>query len=163
MIQLREFTIVDAAPLVELLNNDNVVKYLTSRIPFPYEKKDADWWVNDGCKDGIVKAIEYQADLAGVVAVNRGEYQHSRTAEIGYWLGEQFWGKGIATEAVREMTEMIFSTTDIVRLFAPVFEPNKASMRVLEKCGYKLDAIFDKGVFKDGILLNEHVYSQVIS
>ena len=163
MILLREFRTQDTDSLVRHLNNEHVVRYLTSRIPFPYTQNDAQWWIQTGCKDGVVKAIEYMGELAGTVGAHPGDHQHARTAEIGYWLGEEFWGKGIATEAVRIMTDEIFSTTDIVRLFAPVFSPNKASMRVLEKCGYKLDGILEKGVYKNGVFMNEYIYSRVHS
>jgi len=102
-------------------------------------------------------------EFAGVIGVSVGEYQHSRCAELGYWLGEEYWGKGIASDSLTQMTEYIFSSTKIVRLFAPVFDPNKASMRVLEKCGYKLEGVLEKGIFKNGEFFNEHMFARVHS
>ncbi|MFX6949463.1 GNAT family protein, partial [Acinetobacter baumannii] len=74
------------------------------------------------------------------------------SAEIGYWLAEPFWGQGIATEAVRQLVEYTFYYFDIVRLYAEVFETNKASMRVLEKNGFYLEGVRRKAVFKNGLL-----------
>jgi len=147
MTIFRDFKLEDTELLIKHLNNENVIRYLSTRIPYPYTNTDAAWWIETGSKDGITKAIEFEGEFAGVIGITRGEHQHSRQGEIGYWLGEKFWGKGIASKAVAQMTENILSTTDIVRLFAPVYNPNKASMHVLEKCNYKLDCVFEKKCF----------------
>ena len=160
MIQLRELEEQDADALVKHLNNEVVIRYLTGRIPFPYTQKDAEWWIQTGHKEGIVRAIQYEEEFAGVIGVHSGSYHHAKNAEIGYWLGEDFWGKGIATKSVGIMTARAFQTKNIVRIYAPVFAPNKLSMRVLEKNGYTLDAVFRKNVFKNGELFDEHVYSK---
>ncbi len=163
MINLRGFEIADTEHIIRHLNNEKVIKYLTTKIPYPYTANDASWWINTGSKEGITKAIDVHGKFAGVISVAIGEFQHSRSAEIGYWLGEEFWGKGVASEAVEQMTNQVFSSTEIVRLFAPVFDPNNASIRVLEKCGYELEGIFKKSVFKNGEFYNEHVYARVYS
>ena len=158
---LRDLKQQDTKLLVEFLNNINVTKYLSTRIPQPYTSQDAEWWVNKGSKTGITKAIEVNENFAGVIGVTIGEYENSRSAEIGYWLGEEYWGKGIATEAITEMTNDVFSSTEIIRLFAPVFSPNKASMRVLEKCGYTLAGVFKKAVFKNGEYFDGHLFEKI--
>ncbi|MFY0022190.1 GNAT family protein, partial [Acinetobacter baumannii] len=80
------------------------------------------------------------------------------SAEIGYWLAEPFWGQGIATEAVRQLVEYTFYYFDIVRLYAEVFETNKASMRVLEKNGFYLEGVRRKAVFKNGLLMDDFIW-----
>lgn len=159
----RDFNQGDIEPLVKLLNNKNVTKYLTSRIAQPYTVQDAEWWVNTGSQVGIAKAIEVNGNFAGVISAIAGEHENSRSAEIGYWLGEEFWGKGIATEAIKKMTDHVFSNTGIVRLFAPVFSPNKKSMHVLEKCGYMQEGILKKAIFKNGQYLDEYLFAKINS
>jgi RimJ/RimL family protein N-acetyltransferase len=163
MIELSDLEQRNIDVLVKLLNNKNVTKYLTSRIPQPYTTEDAEWWINTGSKTGITNAIQVDGYFAGVINVTAGEYENFRSAEIGYWLGEDYWGKGIATEAVEKMTNYVFSSTEIVRLFAPVFSPNIKSMRVLEKNGYIKEGIFKKSIFKSGEYFDEHLFAKVHS
>lgn len=161
MVVLREFTIGDTPLLQEYLNNPRVTKHLTSSIPQPYEKKDAEWWVNEGSKIGIVRAIEYEGVFIGAVGAHRKQFEHSRTAEIGYWLADSHWSKGIATIALRQLTAYIFQSTDIVRLQAHVFEGNFASAKVLEKAGYRLEGILKKTIFKRGVFMDASLYAAV--
>ena len=163
MISLREFSPKDASALVELLNNHRVTRYLSSRLPFPYSDEDADWWISTGSKNDIIRAITVEEQLVGCVGSEMGTYDESKTAEIGYWIGEPFWGAGYATQAVKALTNMVFSETEIVRIYAPVFSPNLASMRVLEKCGYECEGIFRKGCYKDGQFYDKHIYARISS
>ncbi|MCR9104469.1 MAG: GNAT family N-acetyltransferase [Gammaproteobacteria bacterium] len=163
MIELRDFHPSDLHSLVILLNNENVARYLSTRIPFPYSESDADWWISTGSKEGLVKAISVEESLIGCVGATPGSFEESRTAEIGYWIGEPYWGFGYATAAVQRLTSTIFSDTDIVRIFAPVFSPNLASMRVLEKCGYELEGVFRKACYKDEQYYDKHIFSKVHS
>ncbi|HWH67903.1 MAG TPA: GNAT family protein, partial [Candidatus Sulfotelmatobacter sp.] len=84
---------------------------------------------------------------------------YSKTADFGYWLGEPFWGRGIMTTAARRMVDYIFTHFDIVRIHAGIFEWNGASMRVLEKAGFRKECVFEQSVFKDGQVIDEHRYS----
>jgi ribosomal-protein-alanine N-acetyltransferase len=161
MVRLREFNINDAPSLRGYLNNSNVTRYLTTSIPQPYKEEDADWWINEGSKAGIVRAIEYKGVFIGAVGANRKQFEQSRSAEVGYWLAENHWGKGIATTALRELSKLVFHSTDIVRLQAHVFEGNFASARVLEKAGYKLEGVLRKAVFKRGALMDASLYAAV--
>jgi RimJ/RimL family protein N-acetyltransferase len=160
---LRAFCKNDIDSLVLFLNNKNVTKFLTSRIPQPYSIEDAEWWVNTGSKEGINKAVEVNGRYIGTIGITAGQFESNRSAVIGYWFEEHSWGKGIATEAVMEITEYVFNKTNIVRLYATVFSPNKASMRVLEKCGYQLEGILKKSIFKNGVFLDEHLYAKIRS
>lgn len=158
MITLRRYDENDIPLLVEYLNNPRVTAHLTSRIPQPYTINDAQWWVREGSTQGYTRAIEWENRLVGTIGANRGQFEFSRSAEIGYWLAEPFWGNGIATAALSAVTTEIFRDTDIVRLFANVVEGNTASCRVLEKCGYQQEALLQKAFFKHDIFNNAHLY-----
>ena len=159
MIDLRGFLDTDVDAIAKHANNFNVSRYMASRMPYPYTKEDALWWVEFGNKElGHNKAIDLDGECIGVVGVQFGEFELQYSAEIGYWIAEDHWGKGIGTEAVSKMTNNAFSDTKIVRLCAPVYNPNKASMRVLEKCGYTLEAIHRKAAFKNNEFIDEHVF-----
>ncbi len=161
MISLREFTAQDVQSLVHMANNFNVSKYLTSSFPYPYTEKDAEWWINEGCKEAITRVIAVDGQLAGAVSARRESFEHSYSAEIGYWLGEEFWGRGIASVALTALTNEVLTSTDLVRLYARVFSPNKASGRVLEKCGYSLEARLQKHIYKNGEFMDELVYTKI--
>src|SRR5947209_2302263 len=100
-------------------------------------------------------------EAVGGIGVELGRDVFYRSAEIGYWLGEPYWGRGIATEALRAITECAFMTFDLCRLQAGVFEWNPASMRVLEKAGFTLEARHRKNVTKDGETIDRVVYALV--
>jgi RimJ/RimL family protein N-acetyltransferase len=162
MIHFRDLAAQDEARLVRYLNNSHVVKYLTSRIPSPYTLEDANWWINTGSKDSAVtKVIEFDGVFCGVISVYRQQFEYSHSAEIGYWLAEEFWGKGIASAALAQFSEFILSTTDIIRLYASVFSANPVSMKVLEKAGYSCEGIFRKGANKNDKYYDVHLFALV--
>jgi len=159
MIILRKFKEEDKVQLSHILNEPEVIKYLSSKIPKPYTLQDAQWWISTGSKISIVKAIELNGTLIGCIGANRGEFEFQRSAEIGYWIAKDYWRQGVATHAINELIPLIFTTTDIVRLFASVFSENTASIRTLNKCGLKLEAIHKKAIYKDGKFYNNHIFS----
>lgn len=161
MIVLREFKQEDVFLLQDHLNNPQVTQYLTSSIPQPYTLDDAKWWINEGCKGGIVRAIEYNGQLVGSVGANRRQFEQARTGEIGYWIAQSYWGKGIATAALIELTAHILQTSDILRVQAHVFAGNLASNRVLEKAGYSLEGVLRKAVCKQGVIMDAFLYAIV--
>ena len=152
MITLREYKKADVDRLVELANNENVSRYLVYTFPYPYKKQDAEWWIEEGAtaNNSVTKVIDYNGIFVGSVGITPQNGWKEHSAEIGYWLGEKYWGKGIATESLRMMTEIGFSELEFRKLFAPVLGPNKASMRVLDKCGYILEGVFKQDVYKGG-------------
>jgi len=155
MITLRKYTKDDASRLVQLANNKNVSKYLAPRFPYPYTEQDSHWWLETGCKqdNAINRAIEYNSVFVGGAGLTPQNGWKSHIAEIGYWIGEEYWGKGIATEAIRQLTLLAKATKKYNKLFAPVLGPNKASMRALEKNKFILE-----GVFKQEVIKNEMYY-----
>lgn len=161
-VTLRPFTRSIADRLAQLANNKNVVAQVRDNFPSPYTLSDAHYWI-DFCNsrhtgESFHRAIYYNEEFVGGIGVLRQEDIHRNNAEIGYWLGEPYWGLNITTEAVVQMTGWIFENTTITRLYAGVFETNPASMRVLEKAGYKLEAIHRKAIIKNSQVLDEHLF-----
>jgi RimJ/RimL family protein N-acetyltransferase len=136
-----------------------VVRYLSSKIPTPYTLEDAQWWVSTGSKIGIVKAIDFNGSLVGCIGAEQGEFEYQRSAEVGYWIAKEYWRKGIATHVINEIISLVFKTTDIVRLFASVFSLNTASMNVLVKCGFELESVQQKAIYKNDEFYNNHLFS----
>lgn len=162
MIALRDYEAGDVDRLVELANNENVSRYLVYTFPYPYTKEDAKYWIEKGAHENgaVTKVIQFERTFVGSIGITPRTGWRSHLAEIGYWLGERFWGRGIATEALRQMTERAFSKSWLDKLFAPVLAPNAASMRVLEKNGYELEGILKEEVEKDGCRFDVHHYAK---
>lgn len=161
MIELREFKNEDKQLLVVYLNEESVTKFMSARLPTPYTQESAAWWINVGSKIGIAKAIIKDDILVGSISAIAGEFERQKSAEIGFWLARPFWGQGIASQALTEFSKNLFQTTDIVRLHASVFEGNTASAKVLERCGFKLEAVLEKAIYKNGDFFNELHYANV--
>jgi ribosomal-protein-alanine N-acetyltransferase len=160
-VMIRNLRGKDAPSLARNANNPRVAANLRDRFPQPYTVKDAREWIRrirsaspetgfaiaDG--DEVVGGIGYmpQIDVARL------------SAEIGYWLAEPYWGKGIATRAVRAFVKHVFATTDLVRLYAYVFETNPASVRVLEKAGFRREGRLRKSVIKHGRIIDQDLFA----
>ena len=150
----------DLQELVSQANNINVWNNLRNYFPHPYTEEHGKAWLEKvvDALPAINMAIDVDGKLAGGIGLILNGDVYIKSAEIGYWVGEQYWGKGIATEAVRQMTEYAFYYFDLVRLYAEVFETNKASMRVLEKNGYYLEGVRRKAVFKNDVLMDDYIW-----
>lgn len=160
VIVIRQWRNEDLQELVSQANNVNVWNNLRNYFPHPYTEEHGKAWLEKvvDALPAINMAIEADGKLAGGIGLILNGDVYIKSAEIGYWLGEQYWGKGIATEAVRQMTEYAFYYFDLVRLYAEVFETNKASMRVLEKNGYYLEGVRRKAVFKNDVLMDDYIW-----
>ena len=150
----------DEESLVRHANNRKIWRNLRDAFPHPYTLENAEWWIGiAGSADPITSfAIEVDGAAVGAIGVILRDDVFRRSAEIGYWLGEEFWGRGIVTEALRAMTDYAFATWDLCRISAGVFEWNPGSMRVLEKAGYEFEARSRKAVIKDGETIDELIY-----
>ncbi|MEO8602208.1 MAG: GNAT family protein [bacterium] len=160
---VRSYVAADAAALVRYANNAAVARGLRERFPHPYTRADAETFLR-GVAAALVDsdfAIATPAEVIGGIGVQRQADVHRLTAEVGYWLGEPFWGRGIATRALAAMSEWLFATTPLERLFACVFETNPASARVLEKAGYSFEGRMRRAVFKDGRVLDQLLYARL--
>jgi RimJ/RimL family protein N-acetyltransferase len=106
----------------------------------------------------LYRAIEVDGEVVGGIGISVQTDIYRKNAELGYWLAEPFHGNGIVSKAIRLILDEAFGTLDITRIYAKPFSNNPASHRVLEKAGFKLEAVLEKTIFKNGIYLNEHIY-----
>jgi ribosomal-protein-alanine N-acetyltransferase len=163
LAEVRPWQDEDRASLVRHANNRSVWRNLKDRFPHPYTDEDAGHWLalarTDPVKTGF--AIEVEGQCAGGIGLVSLADVHARCAHIGYWLGEPFWGRGIMTAVVRAVSDHALAQRGFLRLEAPVFAWNPASMRVLEKCGYVREGVLRKSVFKDGEVIDSMLYARV--
>jgi [ribosomal protein S5]-alanine N-acetyltransferase len=164
-IRLREWEKRDAVPLTLLANNKRISDNLRDRFPYPYTLKDAEAWIHSNRKKGPVTnyAIEVEELLVGGCGILLKEDIYRYSGEIGYWLGEPFWGKGIATEAVRLLLEkIIIDFPIIVRVYAEVFAFNTASIKVLRKNGFFLETTRKNAIVKNNIVQDDQVWVKFV-
>ena len=161
--RVRDWRLADKPSLLRLADNRNVARNLAHRFPHPYTEADADaWFVLLANKpQPTAWAIDVGGQAVGGIGIDIGEGIYAKTARFGYWLGEPLWGQGIMTAAVRATADFVLDHFDLVRLEAPVFEWNPASMRVLEKCGFVREGVQRKGVYKEGRIIDAVIYARV--
>ncbi|WP_263322090.1 GNAT family N-acetyltransferase [Endozoicomonas sp. Mp262] len=160
---LRSFLYGDALSIAEHGNNVEVARTLRDSFPNPYTIEHARVWIRH------VK--EHESDTRFIIACNDeavGEIGfviqtdvHRYTAEIGYWLSQEHWGKGVMSKAVETIGHYAFEKFDVVRLFADVVKHNYGSCKVLERCGYNLEGVFRNNIYKDGQFYDHLVYALV--
>jgi RimJ/RimL family protein N-acetyltransferase len=139
--------------LYPIANNPNIAKNLRDTFPNPYTIHDARHWIEHNIKFNPPQnfAIEYHDQLVGSVGGEIGKDELRTNLEIGFWVAEAFWGKGIATEAVQIYTEYILDRfPEIKRIYSQVYDFNTTSMKVLENAGYVAEAILKDAYIKDG-------------
>ena len=160
---IRSWQPTDVTALVKYADNRNIWLNLKDRFPNPYHEEDARAWIERATapQSELNYAIAFNQEAIGGIGLLLQQDVHRRSAEIGYWLGEPFWGQGIATKAVRALTEYAFAHLDLVRLYATVFEWNPASARVLENAGYAYEGRLRKSVTKDGKTIDQLLYAIV--
>lgn len=153
-VSIRPWHEHDAGQLALLFNNVNIWNNMRDHIPHPYTIDDANSFIAAQADLSPVLnfAILFEDEIAGGIGIIPKSDVYRMNVELGYWIAEPFWGKGIATEAVRQMTEYVFLHFQINRIVAEVFEYNRASMRVLEKNGYFLEHVSRKGILKNDYL-----------
>jgi len=160
---LRPYKKWDEKSLQENINDKHIYKF-TVRIPHPYKIKDARDFIKSCLKaqknkdkSKIMLAIDVEGRVIGAVAL---ENIKKHKAEIGYWLGKRYWNTGIMTEAVKIMTDYGFSKLKLKRVYANTFPQNKASRKVLEKNGFKLEGMLKKDELKDGKVYDTTIYAK---
>lgn len=163
-VVLRSWRASDKPDLVQQANNRKVWRNMTHTFPHPYTADDADLWLRIAAAPGpsIQLAIEVDGRAAGGIGVIAGEGIFCNTAQFGYWLGEGYWGRGIASASAQALAQRIASERRFARLEAQVFEWNPPSMRVLEKAGFTREALLRCAATKDGRLIDTVLYARVI-
>jgi len=160
LVILRQLNKSDKSVLAKLANNKKVWDNLRDYIPHPYNEEDAEHFINLTKEEEPKQnfAVEYNSELCGVIGliVQRDVYKNS--AEIGYWLGEPYWGKGIATKAVELIVEYGFNQLGLHRIYTGIFDFNVASMKVLEKNDFEKEGVFKNAIVKNNKICDEHRY-----
>lgn len=151
---LRPWQAEDAKAVAAAANNPKIAANLRNVFPNPYTLKDAEWYVSDCIAQGedrqLSRAILIEGKAAGSIGVFVKDDVYERSAELGYWLAEPYWGHGVMTRAVRQICREAFARFDILRIFAEPFADNLGSRRVLEKAGFTCEGTMRNGVFKNG-------------
>jgi RimJ/RimL family protein N-acetyltransferase len=164
-VTLREWQLSDAAALAGLLNNKKILDNLRDGLPYPYTEKDGEFYINSMLSadknDTFAFAIIYDGEVVGSIGAFRQQNIHNKTAEIGYYVDEKYWGRGICTAAVTLLSRFVFENTDIIRLFAEPFAANAGSIRVLEKAGFEYEGTLRKNAVKNGVTLDMKMYSLI--
>lgn len=159
-VTLRSWKDSDLESLVKYGNNVDIANNLSDAFPHPYTEEDGRKFLKifADTEKHLILAIDVDGEAVGSIGIHPRRDIYRKNAEIGYWLAEPFWGKGILSKVVPQMVKKGFEKFDIVRLYAPVFARNKASQRVLEKSGFKVEArlygtVFKNGKFEDEVVL----------
>ena len=160
-IDLHKWTFSDREALMALCNAVDRT-FLSDRLPEPYTEADADWWLgmvaeNDG-KEGVWRAIWANGQLVGSISVERKAGEERNTGDLGYMILTPWWSKGIGTEAVRQICEIATRELGLKQITAMVFEGNRASERVLEKNGFRLEETKTGAFVKGGKAMDVRVY-----
>lgn len=156
---LRPFKPQDVDALEKHANNYNISKNLTNKFPFPYLKKDAEFFLHGPCHNPLqIMAVEIDRDVVGSIGIHPLTDIYAKSAELGYWIAEPFWGKGIATMAIKETLAYGFETFDINRIFARTTNINLASQRALRKAGFVFEAELTGTIFKNNEYFDELIF-----
>ena len=163
--ELRDWKLDDAENLVRYANNPKVACFLRNTFPSPYTLDDAHRFIDqcmhrDQTKQSI-KAIVIDNEPIGSVGLLLQDDVSSKTAELGYWLGEPFWGKGIMTKAIIQTCENGFANFDIFRIYARPFVDNVGSRKALEKAGFHMEGICKKAICKNGKITDYCMYALI--
>lgn len=162
-IKIRTWRIEDAESIAKALNNKKVQDNLRDGLPFPYTISDAKDFITAMLtadkNNTFAWAITVDDIAVGSIGVFRKDNVHRLTAEMGYYIAEEYWGKGIATEAVRLVCAYIFENTNIVRIFADPYDFNTGSCRVLEKAGFVYEGTLRKNALKNGQIIDMKLYA----
>ncbi len=159
--KLRPWRFEDLDTLIKYANNFKIAKNMTDQFPHPYtiEKGKAFIDFASSSQPTNILAIESNNEVIGAIGIHPQNDIQRKNAELGYWLAEPFWGKGIMTNAIIQMTEYAFKNWDINRIFARPFGTNIASQKALEKAGFKLEGRFEKSFYKNDEFVDELIYA----
>jgi RimJ/RimL family protein N-acetyltransferase len=159
---LRTLHFSDKQSLARHANNINIWRNLRDVFPHPYSPADADQFIASAREsDAVHLAIVLEEEACGVISLIPQEGIMRYSMELGYWLGESYWNRGIMTAAIKRVVAYAFDELPVNRIFACVFSTNPTSMHLLKKCGFDLEGIGKKAFFKDGGFVDEYRYSRI--
>jgi RimJ/RimL family protein N-acetyltransferase len=160
---IRNWRRDDAASVARYANNRKIWINLRDAFPHPYGLEDAEFFIAHVLDSDpqTVFAIATPSQAIGSIGLMMGRDVHRYTAEIGYWLAEPFWGRGIMTRAVTSLTDYGIREWSLQRIYAEPYVSNHASVRVLEKAGFHCEGVLRANAFKDGRVLDQYLYAFV--
>ena len=161
--KIRKWKLSDAADLAAALSNKKVQDNLRDGLPYPYTEQDGRDYIlamlSANEDETFAFAITIDKKVIGSIGIFRQGNIHRRTAELGYYIAEEYWGKGVMTEAVRQACAYVFDKSDIIRIYAEPFTYNTASCRVLEKAGFQYEGTLRSNAVKNGKVIDMNIYS----
>lgn len=161
-VSLRPWRRADIGSLVKYANNKAIADNLRDGFPHPYTRKDAIRFLGMAGSDDphtLILAIDLGGEAVGSIGAFMKQDIYRKNMEIGYWLAEPFWGRGIMTSVIRSFLPQLWNFYDIRRIYAEPFAGNTASRKALEKAGFGCEAIFRQNVIKNGVFLDSCIYS----
>ncbi len=163
--KIRKWELTDAADLAAALSNKKIQNNLRDGLPYPYTEQDGREYISAMLSadknETFAFAITIDNKVVGSIGIFRQGNIHRQTAELGYYIAEGYWGKGIMTEAVKQICEYVFSKSDIIRIYAEPFAYNIASCRVLEKAGFQYEGTLRNNAVKNGKIIDMKMYSKI--
>ena len=163
--KIRRWELSDARDLATALSNKKIQDNLGDGLPYPYTEQDGKEFISAMLaaneNDTFAFAITVNGKVIGSIGAFRQGNIHRQTAELGYYIAEEYWGKGIMTEAVKQLCDYVFSNTDIIRIYAEPFAYNIGSCRVLEKAGFQYEGTLRSNALKNGNVFDMKMYSKL--
>ena len=161
---LRPWVDNDAESLAKYANNRAIWLNMRDEFPHPYRIKDADLFIAKANRQPTVihLAIANQQEAVGSVSLSIQDDIRRYSGVVSYWVGESYWGRGLATDAIIALSNYAFEQLGLVRVYAKVFSTNLGSIRVLEKVGFEREGYFHKGVYKEGQFIDQVLYAKVV-
>jgi RimJ/RimL family protein N-acetyltransferase len=162
-LRVRDWRRDDLDALLRYANNPSIAANLRDQFPYPYTRRDGLDYLNYVRSMDVPTsfAVEYGGEAVGGIGFKLGVDIARRSVEMGYWLAEPFWGRGLTTRAVTAASDWAFDYYKVVRIFATVFSHNVASLRVLEKAGFQREGILRRSAIKNGVILDQVMYAKV--
>ena len=161
--KIRKWKLEDAADLAAVLSNKRIHDNLRDGLPYPYTEQDGTEYISAMLfaneNETFAFAITVDSKVVGSIGVFRQGNIHRQTAELGYYIAEEYWGKGIMTEAVKQICAYVFGKSDIIRIYAEPFAYNTASCRVLEKAGFQYEGTLRSNAVKNGKVIDMKMYA----
>ena len=161
--RIRKWKLSDATDLAMAISNKKIQNNLRDGLPYPYTEQDGANFISDMLSadenETFAFAITVDNKVVGSIGIFRQGNIHRLTAELGYYIAEEYWGRGIMTEAVRQICEYVFDKSDIIRIYAEPFAYNIASCRVLEKAGFQYEGTLRDNAVKNGQVIDMKMYS----
>lgn len=162
-MKIRKWKLTDAKDLAAALSNKKIQDNLRDGLPYPYTEQDGIDYISEMLSanenETFAFAITENSKVIGSIGVFRQCNIHRQTGELGYYIAEEYWGKGITTQAVKQICSYVFDKSDIIRIYAEPFAYNMASCRVLEKAGFSYEGTLRNNAVKNGKIIDMKMYA----